>query len=405
MSEGIQGHGLCQCGCGGTTKIALNNQPKFGLVKGEPAPFIKGHQYRTQAWIDAIKDWNKANYGLCMCGCGQKTRVPECNDAFHGTVKGIPVMFIRGHALIDPRFTPTTDKSDPGYGICKCGCGGKTSIATKSDASSNTIKGEPLNFIKHHKPKLPPVERELTDWEKTNYGSCMCGCGGKTKIARFSDAAHGLIRGAPLRFIYGHGAVVLPATAFVQSDKGYGICNCGCGEPTEIAIYNSRKRGHIKGQPLPYKKGHLQADSRKRGGDTLRKEDNYKITDTGCWEWQGQVYKKSGYGHLRFNSKTVLAHRFTYEKHVGPIPKGLDLDHKCRNRRCVCPDHLEPVTRTVNLRRGATPVINEVKAAQIRICLGYGMMQKDIAELFGIGRHIVCSIKLGKTWKIEKEAA
>jgi hypothetical protein len=45
------------------------------------------------------------------------------------------------------------------------------------------------------------------------------------------------------------------------------------------------------------------------------------------------------------------AHRFYYEQHVGPIPEGLQLDHLCRNTRCVNPAHLEPVTGAENMRR------------------------------------------------------
>lgn len=45
------------------------------------------------------------------------------------------------------------------------------------------------------------------------------------------------------------------------------------------------------------------------------------------------------------------AHRVVYESLVGPIPAGLELDHTCRVRRCVNPDHLEPVTHAENQRR------------------------------------------------------
>ena len=48
----------------------------------------------------------------------------------------------------------------------------------------------------------------------------------------------------------------------------------------------------------------------------------------------------------------IPAHRFAYERCVGPIPDGLDIDHKCRTRSCVQPSHLEPVTRAENVRRG-----------------------------------------------------
>lgn len=73
--------------------------------------------------------------------------------------------------------------------------------------------------------------------------------------------------------------------------------------------------------------------------------------NTGCWIWLG-TDNGAGYGSISYQGKHQLVHRLTYLLEVGPIPGGLDLDHLCRVRRCRSPYHLEPVTRSENLRRG-----------------------------------------------------
>lgn len=74
---------------------------------------------------------------------------------------------------------------------------------------------------------------------------------------------------------------------------------------------------------------------------------------SGCWQWTGFL-NHDGYGRAWMHGKHVMAHRFTYEALVGPIPAGLVIDHLCRNRSCVNPAHLEPVTLGTNLHRGDT---------------------------------------------------
>ena len=74
-----------------------------------------------------------------------------------------------------------------------------------------------------------------------------------------------------------------------------------------------------------------------------------------CWVWTGTLYQ-SGYGHFKPVGKIPASvHRWAYEQLVGPIPAGLTLDHLCRVRRCVRPDHLEPVTIAENVLRGQSP--------------------------------------------------
>jgi len=81
--------------------------------------------------------------------------------------------------------------------------------------------------------------------------------------------------------------------------------------------------------------------------------------DSGCWNWTGSTHAETGYGSFWRGKITPAgnhcperAHRVSYELHVGPISEGLQLDHLCRNRRCVNPAHLEPVTNRENALRG-----------------------------------------------------
>ena len=74
-----------------------------------------------------------------------------------------------------------------------------------------------------------------------------------------------------------------------------------------------------------------------------------------CWEWTG-ARSSTGYGVIQRGGvgpkKLLFAHRLAYEFYVGPIPDGLHIDHLCRNRGCVRPDHLEAVTVRENILRG-----------------------------------------------------
>ncbi len=90
------------------------------------------------------------------------------------------------------------------------------------------------------------------------------------------------------------------------------------------------------------------------------KEKIELITETGCWIWMGSL-RDGGYGRISVRGKGVPVHRLIYELLVGPIPKGLHLDHLCRVHSCVNPAHLEPVTCRENLLRGIGPTAIHAK--------------------------------------------
>lgn len=78
------------------------------------------------------------------------------------------------------------------------------------------------------------------------------------------------------------------------------------------------------------------------------------VTPDGCYTWLGA--KRKGYGRISIHRRNRSLHRVAYEFLRGPIPPGLEIDHLCRNRACWRPEHLEPVSHLVNIRRGVRVV-------------------------------------------------
>jgi hypothetical protein len=85
---------------------------------------------------------------------------------------------------------------------------------------------------------------------------------------------------------------------------------------------------------------------------------------TGCWLWPGGL--SGGYGHVTYRvdgeKHDAKLHVLVYELLVGPAPDGLLLDHHCRNRHCCNPEHLEPVSKQVNVIRGFHGRLREERA-------------------------------------------
>lgn len=94
-----------------------------------------------------------------------------------------------------------------------------------------------------------------------------------------------------------------------------------------------------------------------RNAEIERFQSKYQtLQGDGCWEWCGGKVR-NGYGTFYFDHRKVYAHRFSYELHVGPIGSGQQVDHLCRNRACVRPDHLEAVSARENLGRSENPAM------------------------------------------------
>lgn len=152
-----------------------------------------------------------------------------------------------------------------------------------------------------------------------------------------------------------------------------GLCQCGCGQPAPIATTTYHKNGDVKGYPTRFIRGH-----NKRAATPYLVDE-----ETGCWVWQLSV-DRNGYGVVKVDSRTRKAHTIAYERVYGSVPDGLELDHVCRNRRCVNPDHLEAVTHTVNVRRGKRTKLTPEQVVEIRAIPKRAMTFEEMAYLYGV---------------------
>jgi hypothetical protein len=122
-------------------------------------------------------------------------------------------------------------------------------------------------------------------------------------------------------------------------------------------------------------------------------------TPSGCLEWLGHV-DRNGYGRVDVAGEARKAHRVVYEQHSGPIPDGLQLDHLCRNRACVNPEHLEIVTNAENSRRGANAKLAPEGVLEIRNLLAVGALTNvEIGRRLGVSASTVRAVKNGQCWR------
>jgi hypothetical protein len=127
-----------------------------------------------------------------------------------------------------------------------------------------------------------------------------------------------------------------------------------------------------------------------------------QITPT-CWLWIGNTHR-NGYGSIKISQKMKLAHRVMYELFVSPIPLGLELDHLCRTRNCVNPEHLESVSRTENMLRG-----QKARTLPSFCSRGHEYTPENTSVALNPRRHRVCrtckNARERAAWRARKYAA
>jgi hypothetical protein len=170
------------------------------------------------------------------------------------------------------------------------------------------------------------------------------------------------------------------------SEIPYGFCHCGCGGKTDIAKWSNATRGWTAGEPKRFIHGHHMYGLEPN-------LNRYIIDENGCWVWQASR-TSHGYGRVSVRGRVMVAHRAMYEKYIGPVPDGLELDHLCRNPPCCNPAHMEPVTHAENMQRGKRVRFTWDQIYEIRE-MGTG----DAARKFGITRGQASQIRRREVWK------
>lgn len=236
---------------------------------------------------------------------------------------------------------------------------------------------------------------------------CECGCGEPTSIIRFSDAKTGRVKGEYSRFVKGHAARMRRPDTGLDEDAP--LCACGCGQPVDRIGMTNKARGRIKGEWNQYIRGHRPEVHR----HVDEKRSPFDIDpETGCWNWNGPVNKKTGYGYVNVGNRQYGIHRLAWQIANGiPLNDRLQIvRHTCDNRRCMNPAHLVLGSHQDNtndakerdrMPKGESHANAKLDDQQVRWVREWHAMGRDVRTIalrLRVSKHTVRDVIDGETW-------
>lgn len=138
----------------------------------------------------------------------------------------------------------------------------------------------------------------------------------------------------------------------------------------------------------------------------LKLHSRYSILPSeqgGCWIWL-RGFDVRGYPQpIYYKGKNIVPYKVLYQEEYGISLEGKEIDHTCRNRRCVNPEHLEIVTHTTNIRRRSITKLSMPQAREIRELYSKGTGQNLLARLYGVTQSVISEIVNNKAWQEDME--
>lgn len=172
----------------------------------------------------------------------------------------------------------------------------------------------------------------------------------------------------------------------VKEEATEGFCQCGCGGQTKLAPQTHTEKGWVKGRPKKYLLGHVM---RRRGkAPFVEEERGFKSP---CWIWQA-ARTAGGYGQITIDGEKLYAHRVAYALLVEGIPAGRVVHHRCQQRACINPAHLEHMDARKHLGSDGHGKLSEGDVRKIRQLAAAGTNQRHIAEQFNVSRDYVNAV-------------